>query len=242
MIKVVTIDCWDTILENTQVWDPVLIELAHRVFASTNGCWSMESSRAAFYQEAQEFTQILKTQLVTVSASQRIRNLCNAAGIVLSESAFGDLEKSVESSIFHPVPQLVKGADSFLARVRSTGRKVGIVCNTGWFSSRAITNVLKYYQLDKKIQFAVYSDQVGSAKPSSKIFEAARDISGCAASETVHVGDNLRNDIMGAINAGQYAIHLHPDGACVGQTFWCAKDYDEVWRILTSHLDVFERI
>src|SRR5437763_16709980 len=133
MIKAVTIDCWDTILENTHVWDDVLIGLAHRVFASTNGCWSMESSRAAFYQEAQEFTQILKTQLVTVSASQRIRNLCNAAGIVLSESAFGDLEKSVESSIFHPVPQLVQGADSFLARVRSTGRKVGIVCNTGWF-------------------------------------------------------------------------------------------------------------
>jgi FMN phosphatase YigB (HAD superfamily) len=202
----------------------------------------MESSRAAFYQEAQEFTQILKTQLVTVSASQRIRNLCNAAGIVLSESAFGDLEKSVESSIFHPVPKLVKGADSFLARVRSAGRKVGIVCNTGWFSSSAITNVLKYYQLDKKIQFAVYSDQVGSAKPSSKIFEAARVISGCAPSETVHVGDNLRNDIMGAINAGQYAIHLHSDGACVGEAFWCAKDYDEVWGILTSHLDLFERI
>ena len=131
------------------------------------------------------------------------------------------------------MPQVVKGTDSVVARVRSTGRKVGIVCNTGWFSSSAITKVLKHYQLDKKIQFAVYSDQVGSAKPSSKIFEAARIIAGCAANEIVHIGDNLRNDVMGAMNAGQYAIHLHRQGPCVGQAFWCAKDFDEVWGVLT---------
>jgi FMN phosphatase YigB (HAD superfamily) len=242
MVKLLTIDGWDTVLENSRAWDSVFIEQAHRVFASQDSSWSMAASTAAFDQEAQEFSETLERQMITIPLSQRLRNLGKAAGIELSESELLELRASFEAAIFRPLPHLVSGVQEFLTRVRSAGCKLGLVCNTGWFSSGAVSSVLQHYHLDSLIQFAVYSDQVGRAKPSSVIFEAVSVISGCSASEIVHIGDNLRNDVMGAINAGQYAIHLHRHGACIGQKFWCARDYDEVWGVLISHFGLCDRI
>ena len=55
------------------------------------------------------------------------------------------------------------------------------------------------------------STQVGYGKPDARIFQHAIDALGVNASETVIVGDNRINDIVGGIDAGLRAVWLQPD-------------------------------
>jgi HAD superfamily hydrolase (TIGR01549 family) len=58
------------------------------------------------------------------------------------------------------------------------------------------------------------SHVVGAAKPGRRIFEAALTVAGATATETVHVGDTLMNDVAGARAAGITPIHFDPLRAC----------------------------
>lgn len=57
------------------------------------------------------------------------------------------------------------------------------------------------------------SEEHGLYKPDMRIFRLAEKISGGNPKECVMIGDNLENDIYGAVNAGWEAIHLDNDNS-----------------------------
>ena len=240
MISLILIDCWNTILENSPVWDSLLVQKAYSVFSKHDPSVSYAVWNKAFHQEAFDFSQVLAQEMVTLPIEDRLRNLGRCAGIDIPESVLGELCESFEATILDPLPQLVNGVEGFLDRARSAHRKLCLVCNTGWFSARAIEKVLRQYKLDTFLDSAVYSDQVGVAKPSPRMFDAAKEAFGCSSGDTVHIGDNLMTDVMGALYVGLHAIHFHRHGRCDRRGFWCASNYEEVWDILTSGLGVGE--
>jgi putative hydrolase of the HAD superfamily len=60
----------------------------------------------------------------------------------------------------------------------------------------------------------VDSNVVGSDKPDARIFHIALARAGTAPAQTVHVGDSVANDVVGARAAGITPIHLDPLRAC----------------------------
>lgn len=63
---------------------------------------------------------------------------------------------------------------------------------------------------------------VGVAKPDPSIFELALAAVGTDPARTVHVGDTLSSDVIGAVAAGVRPLHLDPVG-------WCASpDHEHV--------------
>jgi putative hydrolase of the HAD superfamily len=71
----------------------------------------------------------------------------------------------------------------------------------------------------------IASSAVGTAKPGRRIFEAALEAMGAAASEGLHVGDSLEDDYHGATRAGIRAVLLDRQ----------RKAYNGVIRIETLH-------
>jgi putative hydrolase of the HAD superfamily len=59
----------------------------------------------------------------------------------------------------------------------------------------------------------VLSAVVGWEKPHRRIFEAAIELAGVPAHEILHVGDNYQQDVIGAQQAGIYAVWLDRRGA-----------------------------
>jgi putative hydrolase of the HAD superfamily len=57
------------------------------------------------------------------------------------------------------------------------------------------------------------SAMAGAAKPDAALFEAALELAGCDASEAIHVGDSLENDVAGAMAAGIAPVLVARDGA-----------------------------
>lgn len=55
----------------------------------------------------------------------------------------------------------------------------------------------------------IVSDEVGVKKPESEIFELACDKLNVNVQNAVFIGDNLQNDVLGAINAGLQAVWIN---------------------------------
>ncbi len=87
------------------------------------------------------------------------------------------------------------------------GIELGILSN---FDSR-IYAVLKALDLAYFFSSVTISTEVGAAKPDPKIFAAALQKHGCAASDALHVGDSFEEDYQGAIAAGLRSFWLQRD-------------------------------
>jgi putative hydrolase of the HAD superfamily len=68
------------------------------------------------------------------------------------------------------------------------------------------------FGLGKYFDFVVFSHEHGIAKPDPGLFKIALDKGGCLASETIHVGDSLEDDIYGAKLAGIKNVWLNRNG------------------------------
>ena len=66
--------------------------------------------------------------------------------------------------------------------------------------------------LDGRFAFVVFSQDVQVEKPDPKIFQITAERAGCDLTEILHVGDSLKNDVMGAKNVGAQSVWLNRDG------------------------------
>lgn len=63
--------------------------------------------------------------------------------------------------------------------------------------------------LEGIFQFVVFSQNYGVAKPNPKLFQIAVEKARCSKQQFLHVGDSLKNDVIGAMNAGIKCVWLN---------------------------------
>ncbi len=95
-----------------------------------------------------------------------------------------------------------------LAELRALGAR--LVCVSNWDYS--LPDMLARVGLADGLDGVVTSAAVGARKPDPRLFEAALEVSGCAADGTLHVGDTPTDDIEGARAAGIRALLIDRDG------------------------------
>lgn len=67
--------------------------------------------------------------------------------------------------------------------------------------------------INQYFSFNVSAENAGTAKPSIQIFHRALKLAGVSEpSRAIHVGDSLREDIQGAVNAGMKTVWLNHEG------------------------------
>ncbi len=71
--------------------------------------------------------------------------------------------------------------------------------------------LIKQFQLEKYVNFAVTSKDVGVEKPDPRIFDYALKISNFSRNDAFHIGDQILSDISGAENAGIAPILMDRD-------------------------------
>jgi len=108
-------------------------------------------------------------------------------------------------SLYDDVPETLRA-------LASRGLRLGLVSNT----HRCLTSFQAHFDLDAYISAAVSSSEHGYMKPHPSIFRTAVRLLGVEPAATVMVGDNLRQDIEGAVAAGLRAVHLCRR-SCVGR-------------------------
>jgi putative hydrolase of the HAD superfamily len=99
-------------------------------------------------------------------------------------------------------------AEPFLRSARSAGVRLFVVSN--WDVS--LPAVLRRVGLAPLVDGIVTSAQAGARKPAPEIFKRALALAGARASDTIHVGDSLAEDVAGARAAGIQPVLIRRDG------------------------------
>jgi putative hydrolase of the HAD superfamily len=95
--------------------------------------------------------------------------------------------------------------------------------------------------LAQRLDFSVFSSEVGTRKPHSAIFERALDALGVEPERTVFVGDRLYEDIRGAAEVGMTTVQAlwfradeNPEGAAPDHQAFTQLDVLNITRRLVA--------
>jgi putative hydrolase of the HAD superfamily len=113
--------------------------------------------------------------------------------------------------------------------LQDRGVELGIVSN---FDTR-LHAVLQVLELGQYFSSLTLSTQIGFAKPSVEVFQAALEKHHCPPQNAIHVGDDWAEDYQGAIAAGLQGIWLNRTGAKHGAA-WEIPDLTELTTIVPA--------
>lgn len=98
------------------------------------------------------------------------------------------------TSHWHVFPDVFPALDALKER----GLTLGVVSNWVW----TLPELLHSLDLVSRFDFIVASSRVGYEKPHRGIFDHALDLAGVPPDAAMHVGDNVRADVEGALAVG----------------------------------------
>jgi putative hydrolase of the HAD superfamily len=109
-----------------------------------------------------------------------------------------------DASFFPLFPDVLETLDS----LRQAGLRVGVISN--W--DPGLDQLCHQLCLAERLDFVLASELVGYAKPGRHIFERALELAAVRPERAVMVGDNLRDDVLGASSLGIHAVLLDRGG------------------------------
>ena len=210
-LRAVTFDYWDTLYTGAVLTErKALRQTALRRMLTDLG-HEIEDERlhALYHESAKEADRWWRDEHRGYTAAERIRWILDQLAIQRPESCehVARCVQAVDDALLAFPPPLLPGADHALAAIGSRFR-LGIISDTGFASGRAQDALLERDGLRSFFEVTVYSVDIGHAKPRREPFRAALAALKLAPNEVLHIGDNERTDVRGALDAGMRAIRV----------------------------------
>jgi putative hydrolase of the HAD superfamily len=213
----VLFDWGDTLMQFA--YDEALVEAGHRAGLATldrDELPEVERVAVHFRERYEPFFWTPGT-VEELEYPGLVRQLLGDFGVEVSdEELTGFLE--AEHAAWDPARQLAAHSHALLEALRGRGLKLGLVSNAfdpGWLLHRD----LEQMGLAERLDFSVFSSEVGKRKPHPAIFERALEALAVTAEDTVFVGDRLYEDVRGAAELGMTTVQAlwfradeHPEG------------------------------
>ena len=212
MLRAITLDYWDTIYAGASEPERVRRrqEALWHLVAAHGATLSHEAFLDVYRASAVEAHRWWRDEARGYHTVDRIDWICDAVGLGGERIPRPDREAAAarvdQTLVDVPAPLLAGAADA----VRRLGERyrLAIISDTGFASGRAQDALLERDGLRGAFTATIYSMDVGHAKPRPEIFAAALQALGYVPGEVLHVGDNERTDVGGALAAGLRAIRL----------------------------------
>lgn len=205
MIKVLSLDLWNTIIEDEV--GPVASYGAKRV----------EALRTVLSRERPISTSELLETYLKLSHIREVVPPRLVSQIIAALSGYSpkspiveEATRAYEEAVYTYKPRVVEGSQRLLEYAKKRGLKVVVVSNTS-FSARAVAKVLENAGLLQYIDYIVSSADTEVIKPNPRIFNAALRAVGAEPSEAVHLGDSCIKDAVGSYLVGMKPILLARD-------------------------------
>jgi putative hydrolase of the HAD superfamily len=120
---------------------------------------------------------------------------------------YGPIVKQYEEAVLNDPPKLRDGARETLESLKGIV-KIGLISDSGTSPGRVMRRILGDYDVLRYFDVTVFSDEVGLCKPNEVMFRTALDGLKVRPDEALHVGDLIKNDVLGAKRAGMRTAWL----------------------------------
>lgn len=218
MIDTITFDLWNTLISNIpqdySKYRQRRIENLTRVLRQ-NGR-EVESGRLAeaYRRGFEKCTETWEKNL-DLSTEEQLRIMLGFldedALKGIWENLMPQLAEAYVSPILEDPPILIDGAKEILVHVRSKDYKIGLICNTGTTPGRTIRVLLERLGMINSFDVTTFSDELGIRKPDPRIFLHTLRQLKSKPENSMHVGDLIDVDVLGARNVGMISVHYNPD-------------------------------
>ena len=205
MVKAITFDCWDTLLDDDAIRTRKRKEHVLNIFKEHDSPVTRSEIDELFAKEGKIFQNYIIEQRKTPNARMRIETIAQLANVQIPATELDDVADYCDRIALDYRPPVVRGVREVLDELTKT-RKLAVICNTGWHSGETVRQLLEGFDLPKYFLHLTFSDEAGIAKPHKQIFEHTLDKLGCNAEDAVHIGDSEYSDIVGAKEAKMKAI------------------------------------
>jgi putative hydrolase of the HAD superfamily len=217
VLEAVLFDWGDTLMQFA--YDPELVAAGHRAGLRAIGhehLPELEALSQRFRERYEPFFWIPGT-VEEIEYPGLVRQLLGDFGITVDDAEL-DRFLEAEHAAWEPARRLASHTHALLELLRKRGLKLGLVSNAfdpGWLLHRD----LEQMGLAQRLDFSVFSSEVGVRKPHPAIFERALQALGVQPDRALFVGDRLYEDVRGAGELGMTTVQAlwfradeHPDG------------------------------
>ncbi|AEA11800.1 HAD-superfamily hydrolase, subfamily IA, variant 1 [Thermoproteus uzoniensis 768-20] len=217
--KAITFDVWGTIL-------PVepAIKVVADVLTKALGGRVQWSSIYSFVQDERRALKLARRErqefIPPTYNLYRIKRKLKERGIAADFDVYevqNEIDEAVSSLDVKPFQDAVEA----LRAVRDDGYKVGVISNILLWRSRATRELLSKLDIAGLLDVQIYADDVGSVKPSPRIFEMALTVlvGDIIPDVYVHVGDDFYEDFVGALMADYGSILVDREGRYIKREY-----------------------
>jgi putative hydrolase of the HAD superfamily len=218
MLEAVLFDWGDTLMRFA--YSPELVSAGHRAGLAAVGRDGLPhvDELTEHFREHYEPLFWAPGTIEEIEYPSLVRRLLGDFGVEIDDEELGRFLEA-EHIAWDPARILAAHTHPLLEALRTRGLKLGLVSNAfdpGWLLHRD----LEQMGIEERLDFSVFSSEVGTRKPHPAIFERALDALGVEAERSLFVGDRLYEDVRGAAEVGMTTVQAlwfradeHPDGA-----------------------------
>ncbi len=203
MIRLISLDAWNTMLRLDLITRAIAERLGERIGMDGG---SMLRVMISVYRELKPkwASGMISDSVIVDAAQQALAEKLRIPQDVVSrvvEDTF---------SIMDPCELVYPDAWSTLEDL-SREFRLAVISNVFYWPGRLTRKVIEGAGLSRFLEAQLYADEVGIGKPDRRIFMKLCDSMGVSSEEAAHVGDELIEDIGGAISSGMKAILIKRD-------------------------------
>jgi len=211
MIKALTFDLWNTLIGDTHV------DISNRRIAillhvcEQQRCYrDISAVRAAYQSATRLWEECWRVKRKGISIQALVAHIFEKLNVRIESTVQEQVVIEFAEVVLEDPPPLLDFASAVL-EVLSTKYRIGLICDTGFTPGQVLRQVLKKHNILHYFSCLLFSDEVGTAKPSVLIFQRALDALQLSADEVVHIGNLLETDIVGAKAIGMTAVWIDRD-------------------------------
>jgi putative hydrolase of the HAD superfamily len=218
MIDTVTFDLWNTLISNwpldNQRYGRIRVERIRRILTQ-NGHKVKSDDLFRAYEVGFEKCKEIWRRNLDISTEEQLKimlNLLKDDGLKdMPADLMAKLVEAFVSPILDEPPPPIDGAKEILEHLKKVNYKIGLVCNTGRTPGKTIRMLLEQLGMIDYFDVTTFSNEFRIRKPDPRIFHHTLGQLKSLAQNSIHVGDILELDVLGAKNAGMFSVHFTLD-------------------------------
>jgi len=222
MIDTVTFDLWNTLIYTSPMDNFKFKNKRIDGFLQVLGQKGINLARKKMeeaYDRSFERHKSIRDKEEDISTREQVQIILECLGnpefTGLDEEVLSKLEEVLATQILSDLPDLVEGSQEILSYLKNRNYKIGLICNTGRTPGRILKEVLRKRNIVQFFEVLTFSDELRVRKPNPKIFFPTLESLHSSPATSLHVGDELKSDIIGAKRCGMKAGWIVPKwGGC----------------------------
>lgn len=198
MIKLISLDAWNTMLRLDLITRAIAWKIGEQI--GLNGELVLKIMISVYRElKPKWISGLIEDSTMVEEAQHALAKKLHLTREVVS-NAIMDAFEAVDplELVYHDVWEALEDL--------SREFKLAVISNVFYWPGRLTRRIIEGAGLSRLLKAQLYADELGISKPDRRIFLKLCRMLGVSSWEAVHVGDELMEDIGGALSSGMRAI------------------------------------